>query len=67
MYRESYELMEQIKLFESPSVEGLEKKVNDFIRNLERSIEIKDISYSHFVIHLPRWSAMVRYNDPNLE
>ncbi len=58
--------MEQIKLFKAPSEEGLEKKVNDFICTLERSIEIKDISYSHYVSNLPNWTAMVRYDNPDL-
>lgn len=68
MYRQSYELMEQIKLFEAPSEGYLEKKVNNFIRDLDRCIEIKDISYSHYVrSDIRSWTAMVRYDDPNLE
>lgn len=60
--------MEQIKLFEAQSEGYLEKKVNNFIRDLDRCIEIKDISYSHYVKRdIERWTAMVRYDDPNLE
>lgn len=68
MYRQSYELMEQIKLFVDPTERYLEEKVNNFIRDLDRCIEIKDISYSHYVRRdLVRWTAMVRYDDPDLD
>lgn len=69
MYRQSYELMEQIKLFESPANRRpLEEQVNNFIRDLDRCIEIKDISYSHYVrTDISHWTAMVRYDDPNLD
>lgn len=68
MYRQSYELMEQIKLFKAKTEGSLEMTVNNFIRDLDRCIEIKDISYSHYVRRdSVSWTAMVRYDDPDLD
>ena len=69
MYRKSWKkVMTQIKFFmyRTPDMEAFEKKVNDFLKDNEGKIQVRDIKYTAESPNpndsvLKNWTAMVIY------